>query len=485
MRVLVTLLAIQWCCVRLCGRKCCGDYERVETHEQEIASDIRTGIPEGDYSMPRWSKADTETMKVPRQSTKPKVRMSPRRTIINDQPQLVAVEAYDPRLIQVEGFETRRKITESTSDDESMYSKAPDVSPRSSPQIFLHKRGSSMPAQNLAFLRPLPTPTQGEFENPSFLAPPVRHDNQYQPSSKSNLPSTYQPSHGPSQKSPYLPSMHQPSQKSVYQPSHYKSTHQPSQKSILRSSTAQQSTQPVITHHSSPTGTIYTSPRSQAKSQSSPPPVPQRMVLVHHPRSHHSSRHSPPPPIPKHTTTPQRVTSPPKSRPSSYPTIVSPRSQQKTVSQHSSQHNLSQHGRTSHKSSREPIVKSRRSSRSSRGSRNPRSVPWMTVTPASTDQLSQLSPNFEQTSGAQPLQYTTSATGAFNTAEEFHSGQDTELCGRNSESMFLPRGYSGSSVNVSTGRTNHSAFEVISVSSSCQVEGGSEYSVSGVLEALL
>lgn len=114
-------------------------------------------------------------------------------------------------------------------------------------------------------------------------------------------------------------------------------------------------------------------------------------------------------------------------------------------------------------------------------------IPWTTVTAATTEgsKHKARSPAFEQTSGARRLQYTTSATGAFNTAEEFYSPNNSEVLlsrqGKSSESMFLPRGYSGAS-NLSQQHIKlpGNGYEVISLSSS-QVGCDSEPSTIGVI----
>lgn len=80
------------------------------------------------------------------------------------------------------------------------------------------------------------------------------------------------------------------------------------------------------------------------------------------------------------------------------------------------------------------------------------------------DQLlsQQLSPRFEQTSDAHPLQYTTSATGVFNTAEEFHSPFDMP----NDQAYDSPASLSVSSYQPSKVPNMASGYEQISLSSS-------------------
>lgn len=365
--------------------------------------------------------------------------------------------------------------------DDNIYTKAPNVSPRStSPQAF-----NSRPSSPRDYGRPLTPSSQGDFERQSIYAPqPVRHNR-----TSTYMPPMYKP---PQQKTSHIPPINRPPSRprtSTYQqaqtPRQQALENRSSRRSPSKTRTPpQKASHPAgsTTQHSSPTGTgtIYTSPRSQAKSQTPPPPLPIHLATTRSPR------HLTPPPVPRHT--PQKVPSPTKPYRSSVVTPPQPKTPQRvSMSQHSSQHKLSQQSKGSRRSSH---GQSRQSSRSSRGSRNPKSTPWMTITPASSEgnveaqPFSEFSPHFEQTSGVQPLQYTTSATGAFNTAEEFQSGQDTynNSQGQNSELMFLPRGYSGSSTK-STGRNNNSAFEIISLSSS-QIGGGSERSDSGVLEIL-
>lgn len=105
-------------------------------------------------------------------------------------------------------------------------------------------------------------------------------------------------------------------------------------------------------------------------------------------------------------------------------------------------------------------------------------VPWTTVTAAtqSTEDRKRRSrpltpissPKFEQTSGTQPLRYTTSATGAFNTAEEFYSPNNSVagIRGKSSD-LFLPHIHSGTSnISLSVLPGNGNGYELISLSSS-------------------
>lgn len=121
-----------------------------------------------------------------------------------------------------------------------------------------------------------------------------------------------------------------------------------------------------------------------------------------------------------------------------------------------------------------------------------KTVPRTTITPVASHEEAnhqnkrQSSPNFEQTSGTQALQYTTSATGAFNTAEEFCDSRsdllnNENLAGKSSEPMFVPRGYSAATVSSNKGLMTlprHGGYEVISLSSS-QLEC-SEHSASAL-----
>lgn len=115
-------------------------------------------------------------------------------------------------------------------------------------------------------------------------------------------------------------------------------------------------------------------------------------------------------------------------------------------------------------------------------------VPWTTITVPTYSTAEELkrhsrpptpisSPKFEQTSGTQPLRYTTSATGAFNTAEEFYSPNNSVggMHGKSSD-LFLPRaihsGTSNMSLSVSQQQIslrlpgNGNGYELISLSSS-------------------
>ena len=88
-------------------------------------------------------------------------------------------------------------------------------------------------------------------------------------------------------------------------------------------------------------------------------------------------------------------------------------------------------------------------------------------------------PRFERTSGAQTLHYTTSATGPFNTAEEFQDSDGHALDKRHtlpatintrsSESMFIPLASPPRSSSRSKKPSNSEMFELINLSSSCSM----------------
>ena len=83
--------------------------------------------------------------------------------------------------------------------------------------------------------------------------------------------------------------------------------------------------------------------------------------------------------------------------------------------------------------------------------------------------LSQLSPRFEHTSDTHPLQYTTSATGVFNTAEEF--------CSTNDQVYGSPSIHVNTSLSVSSyqpSKVPASGYERISLSSSRSEEPDSD-----------